>query len=344
MKERKSNFELLRIILMLLIISGHLILNSGKTDLIGNPDYFITNILRSFTVYGVNTFILLSGYFGIHLNLEKLIKFDIRIVFYTVSMYVLSIILNMHVIEPIKDVKLLFPVITKQYWFITIYFVLCFFSPFINKFLGNLSKEELLRFLAIGFIIFYVISTFCFMINANQIVNDAGYGLINFIYLYMLGYYIKHYHEDKYGAGFYLIVYIMNSILIFASNHIMTTLTGFYFNSFISYNTVFVLIGSVSLLMLFKNINLKTKKSINKISTKTLAVYIIHTNPSISDYVFHNIIKIDQITRGGMILKIILIPFVIYCLCYLIDCIVDIVLKPIEQQIGNVMIFKKKVN
>ena len=44
MKKRESNFELLRIVLMLLIIVGHLLLNSEKLGAIGTKEYYITNI------------------------------------------------------------------------------------------------------------------------------------------------------------------------------------------------------------------------------------------------------------------------------------------------------------
>ena len=39
MKKRESNFELLRIVLMLLIIVGHLLLNSEKLGAIGTKEY-----------------------------------------------------------------------------------------------------------------------------------------------------------------------------------------------------------------------------------------------------------------------------------------------------------------
>lgn len=43
MKKRESNFELLRIVLMLLIIVGHLLLNREKLGAIGTKEYYITN-------------------------------------------------------------------------------------------------------------------------------------------------------------------------------------------------------------------------------------------------------------------------------------------------------------
>ena len=99
MKKRESNFELLRIVLMILIIVGHLMLNSEKLGAIGTKEYYITNIMRSFTVFGVNGFILLSGYFGINLNYKKLIRLDIKILFYTWIFFVIGIVSGSHLIN-----------------------------------------------------------------------------------------------------------------------------------------------------------------------------------------------------------------------------------------------------
>lgn len=247
MKKRESNFELLRIVLMLLIIVGHLLLNSEKLGAIGTKEYYITNIMRSFTVFGVNGFILLSGYFGINLNYKKLIRLDIKILFYTWIFFVIGIVSGIHQINIIKDILLIFPVITKRYWFITDYFVLCILSPFLNKFIQSLDREELKKLLLISGIIFYLIATFCFMINADQIVNDSGYGMINFIYLYFIGFYLKHYYKDEHSSIFYFSIYGIISIMLFVVNWGMTKITGFYFDSLISYNTIFVLGGAISL-------------------------------------------------------------------------------------------------
>lgn len=323
MKKRESNFELLRIVLMLLIIVGHLLLNSEKLGAIGTKEYYITNIMRSFTVFGVNGFILLSGYFGINLNYKKLIRLDIKILFYTWIFFAIGIISGIHQINIIKDILLIFPVITKRYWFITDYFVLCILSPFLNKFIRSLEKEELKNLLLIGGIIFYVIATFCFMINADQIVNDSGYGMINFIYLYFAGFYLKHYYKDEHGCIFYFAAYAIISIMLFMINWGMTKITGFYFDSLISYNTIFVLGGAISLFLAFKNLKIPTNTIINRSAAACLSIYVIHTNPTTSQYMFCNILKVNQISGIKLIPVILVQACLIYVVCYLIDIIVD---------------------
>lgn len=148
--ERESNFELLRILLMLLIIAGHVTMYSGKLKDLGTTDYYITNFLRSFAMVAVNAFVLLTGYFGTKRNWGKLFKLDLRVCFYTWVGFALAIALGIHTISLTKDIQLLFPVITKQYWYITIYFVLCIFSPYFNVFLENVSEKMLKDAIFIG--------------------------------------------------------------------------------------------------------------------------------------------------------------------------------------------------
>lgn len=333
--KRYSNFELLRIILMLLIISEHIISYSNTLLLYNSVEYYISNILMPFCAPAVNIFILISGYFGIKLKQEKLIKIDLRVIFYTWFMFLIGVLFKIHKINIIKDVLLILPVITKQYWFITIYIVLCILSPFINSFLKNLSKEYLEKFLITGFVLFYLISTFCFLVNSEQIVNDAGYGIINFIYIYSLGYYIKNYYKDKHSANFYICMYFLTSISIFISNQTISKILELYFNSFISYNTIFVLLQSYFLFMAFKNIKLGNIKIINKIASKCLIVYIIHMNPTVSTYFFENILKVNKLSGANLILGILIFPFIIYAISYIIDLIVDFILKPIENKISK---------
>ena len=148
--DRQLNFELLRIVLMLLIIAGHVTMYSGKLKDMGTTDHYITNFLRSFTMVAVNAFVLLTGYFGTKRNWTKLMKLDLRVCFYTWVGFALAVTFGNHTISVTKDIQLLFPVITKQYWYITIYFVLCIFSSYLNIFLENVSEKMLKDAIFIG--------------------------------------------------------------------------------------------------------------------------------------------------------------------------------------------------
>lgn len=186
------------------------------------------------------------------------------------------------------------------------------------------------KFLVTGFIMFYLLATFCFLINAHQLVEDAGYGLINFVFLYCAGYYIRNYYEDKHRWTFYLFAYSVSSVLLFAVNLFMTHVLGFYYNALISYNTVFTLISSISIFCFFKNLDIDSNGLIRQLSKKTFAVYIIHMNPLLSEWLFQKVFQVESYSKGTMIFACMWIPVVIYLLCYCIDSCADIILKPIE--------------
>ena len=61
---RQSNFELLRIVAMLLIVAHHFLIATGRLDY-RSGTLRGGELVNSFCVVGVNCFILISGYFGI---------------------------------------------------------------------------------------------------------------------------------------------------------------------------------------------------------------------------------------------------------------------------------------
>lgn len=316
--------------MMLCVIMGHIVMHSGKSAVLDTTDYYVLNFLRSFCMMAVNVFVIRSGYFGITLKREKIFRFDVRTCFYTWLGLLIGIAFGIHQLNIIKDITLLFPVLTKTYWCITAYLALCILSPYINAFLKTADRSLLRSLLITGFFLFYVLATFCFMINGGQLVMDAGYGIVNFVYLYCLGFYLRHYYEDKKNAGFYLILYVVSCLLIFLINTLMSSLMGFYFNSMISYNTVFVLAAAVSCFLIFKNLSIPQTSWIEKLASKTLAVYIIHENPVLSGYLFCDVLHVDTYTGIPLIAVVVVLPFLVYLVAAAIDMIVDLFMNPVE--------------
>lgn len=328
MLSRKTNFEVLRIVAMIMVICGHVTINSNKLGAMGTVDYFITNFIQSYCVCATNVFILLSGYWGIHLKRTKLIKMDVRVIFYSIIFLFISVMAGTHIFSHKTDFFVLFPVITKKYWFITDYFVLSLLAPYLNIFLEKINKEELKRLLILCFVLFYLIATMAFAINAGQIVLDAGYGIVNFIYLYFLGYYLRHYFVDKLNNMKWLLGFMVNSLCLFISNAVMTKVCGFYFNSFVSYNTVFVLGGAVCLFMFFKNTQMQSNRVINFIASKTLWVYVIHMSDLSS--VIKPLYDFEMVSGYMLVFCIFVITIGIYLGCTFIAILVDLLLQYVD--------------
>ena len=66
---------------------------------------------------------------------------------------------------------------------------------------------------------------------------------------------LKHYYKDEHSSIFYFSMYGIISKMLLVVNGGMTKITGFYFDSLINYNTIFVLGGAISLFLTFKNSN-----------------------------------------------------------------------------------------
>lgn len=341
-KERNSNIELLRIICMYFVIAGHVIMKY-KNDSLGTNEYFISNILRSFFVVAVNCFVIISGYFSINLNYKKLIKMSFQVSFYVITIYLLTLVFSIHTINIKADILLLFPIITKRYWYITVYFALCLVSPLLNIIVENINKAQFQRMLFGAFILFYLIPTGCYIINAPTITGDAGYGIINFICLYFVGRYLRlHFNQNK-SKIFYTVVFIVSSFSIFVGNYILTLILGFEFSSFISYDTIFNFVSAIMLFKLFESIDVKSN-IINRLAEYALVAFIIHMHPTLYDYLFNSIFKIQEYSGISYLLSIFIIPIIIYLFSWGIEFVRVTLLDKVENNIITLILgkFKKK--
>lgn len=93
MKERESNIELLRGVLMFMIVCVHLtgngVLNGDNPIAVGNTNWVYANIIDGLFYCCVNTFVLITGYFGLRASFKKYISLDIPVIMYSLMAVVL---------------------------------------------------------------------------------------------------------------------------------------------------------------------------------------------------------------------------------------------------------------
>lgn len=73
---RKSQFEAIRIVAMIMIVCHHIVLHICNKDIPG------FNILNCICISGVNLFVLISGYFLIKLRWEGVLNLVSTVLFY----------------------------------------------------------------------------------------------------------------------------------------------------------------------------------------------------------------------------------------------------------------------
>jgi surface polysaccharide O-acyltransferase-like enzyme len=329
--ERNSNIELFRIVCMLMIVAGHIINSHSTTYSLQNPDELIKLFFSGGFLVAVNAFILISGYFGIRLRRERLISLIVQVLFYSVGLWLISMAVGWHTFSPKKDFQLLIPILTKQYWFVTCYVVLYVISPLLNRWASALVQDEYKRLLLIGFCLIYVWPTMCFLVNAPQFIDDAGYGIINFSYLYMLGYYLRHHYIEHHSASWYWGGYFLVVVMLFLCQAGLSFLLGFEFTSWFSYNTVFIFIEAIFLFIAFKNMKIQSSV-INYLAKQCLAVYLIHKHPLIWGG-FCKLIDIDSYHGVSFIAIFLTLPIVIYLACAAVEICRLWFMQPVENRI-----------
>jgi len=314
---RQSNFELLRIVCMLMIITGH-ILNYQHTDFdLDNPDYIIPKFFKGFLFVAVNSFVLISGYWGIQFKVQKLLKLEFQILFYSIMVFLVMTLLGFHQIDFKHDFFYFLPVITKRYWFVTCYISLFLISPFLNHIKDHLSKSDYKMFLLGGFVIIYLWPTFTFLIDAPNLIEDGGYGIVNFIYLYFLGHYIHQYYRCNHSWKFYILLYLIISSLLGVFQYIISLLLGFDFTSLFCYNTIFIFGASVSFFIAFSKMSFQSRW-INYLAKSCFSVFLIHAHLLLwGNYCSY--IGVNDYRGFSFLLLLAWQPITIYLVCSIIE-------------------------
>ena len=333
--ERQSNFELLRILAMILIIIHHIFVHAITPEMnsmrIYGPGEMFNNLLfykrlslmdfgYAFGKIGVALFILITGYFlcskkdlKISNRIFKIIK---QMIFTVLLLIGVSILYNKFIDNSfayILDITTFY----DEWWFICYYFLIIIIANyFINKQISKLSQKEYLILL----ISLFVIVTFSF---SYVLLSDISYHLqvlMAGIFYFLLGGYLKKYNPFKNIKGFvFIFIIIFTLIMLYISyrnrtlsniNYILSTNSSFsnYQSTFGYYyeGSITVMLIAVSLFELFTRINIKNSKIINYVSSAMFMTYLIHDN----DFVRDLFRIIDWIPLYNSNMKLFLVYFV----------------------------------
>lgn len=324
MRNRNSSFELMRIVSMIFIVIGHTLSWGGVTDSANDFLKLIIYIIYALIVVHVNSFVLLTGYYQVQskFKIKKVINILILMLFYRIFCLIIAINLDWIQYVGIKDLILkILPLSNFSYWYLNVYIVLYLISPYLNVFVNNTSKKKYGILLIILFI-------FCSIITRTTmqefIANEDGYSLIHFIFMYLVGWYLRKYDGtinfkvlnkkittmDK--SSIFLIIYFIIGIIKFLfnylgiNNNILPEFVNIRLNySFdrLIYDDPLVILQSISYFLFFKNLKIKSS-AINTLSLATNEVYLFHMNQSfrknlylmlglnLSNYTIKNVPKI----------------------------------------------------
>lgn len=273
-KKRQSNFELLRIICMILIVAHHLSVHSKLPENVTKLNLYIHQSLEAFGKIAVNIFVLISGYFMINskFTFKKVFKLIFQIIFYDLMIYFGFCVFGLETFNLGVFIHQIFPTYFNQYWFMSYYIILYMISPFLNKALKQCSVEEFIILLSI--LLVFQLNIF----ETSSLVNFSNFAW--FITLYTTAAFIRLHFDNNGHVAYAYMTFVISLAIIFIFAFCFK-IKCWDISNILSY------LLSVSTFYIFKHINIKHSKFINLIASTTLGVYLIHDNRFIRPYIWN---------------------------------------------------------
>lgn len=294
--KRQSNFEILRVLAMAMIVAMHFMLKGGIAVPMSDDGSAVNHlawIIEALCIVAANCYVLISGYFLIETEwkLKKLISLVAQVLFYSLLVPLVCLLMGIGDVAKWTVYEWIFAVLPLQmdhYWFATSYVLLFMLVPVLAPGVKQLSKKQLQ--ITIGVLLFY----YCVIKSLSPILlstDNYGYDLGWFICLFLIAAYIR-----LYGIPFFegmkksISIYLISCAGIFGISAIAgficrkTGALKYYMDMPYCYNYSLTLIGSVALFYVFKQWQVKegtVTRLISRIAPYTFGVYLLHENLAI---------------------------------------------------------------
>lgn len=348
--KRSSNFELLRIVAMLMIIVFHMVqhvvyrqmtnwtyMAYYNNGLFNNPvlykQLYIPAVMTPLGLVGNGLFIMISGYFTAsktNVNAaragKKLLE---QLAFVSLLLVIGSAILFKWMNNELLE---LIPVTIFQtdWWFVGYYFcVLLIAGVFLNRKIAGLDQKKYTAFL----VILLAVVQFGW---SGELADNLASGmriLVNGIFLYYLGGYIHRYNPFQRVRSYVPVLLIAASYFLVLLNYHNITLsnieqylqqgsvdtflqTAVYYDNF----NIVVTLHAVALFEIFRRIRIPHSRLINFIGAATFMIYPLHENAlvhslwNMQDWI--TVLYNDPVSFLGRFLLVAAVTFVLGILIY----------------------------
>ena len=345
-KVRESNFELLRIISMLFIVTWHVLIHGNVINQTSGALNLFMNLLVMFVIVHVSLFMLITGYYQSQskFRLKKLLSLLLQILFYNFVINTILYVTGVVKYANIDYIKNILFYNISSYWYIQCYIIVYMLSPFLNKIVEVFKRVELKKIILVLFCCF---SVFPFL-SKGLFYQTTGFTVSQYILLYFIGAYIRKYDLNKnflnkfninqkqiIYISIFIISWIINVMLFYFSQYLNSIDSNIlrYYGSAISlykyfYSNPLVIIQAVSLFLLFGTFSFKNK-FINKLGSLMLGVYLIHESQPLKEniYIWLGIDKGKMIYSNYIIIKLFYVILIIFGLCVVIEFIRKLIFK-----------------
>ncbi len=276
MEKRNSNFEVLRIISIILITLHHITFTLG----IDSDNMYLRMWAQFFYIggkVGVNCFVLISGYFLSQrkFKMERIIKIYTKVVAYCLVGLAIGYLVNGGV-GVFDIIKSLLPITFNTYWFVSAYIGMIMFSPVLNFIAEKFTIQQFTTLIICSLTLFTFMPTLTTQTTFNN-------NLTWFCFMYLLAAYLRKYNTKlKYYLSKAWVFPVM-WMLIWGASVVFTIGEAWIpelregTNFFTGMYILPQLLNSVSLFLIFEKKEISSKV-INYLGKHTFAGYLVQSN------------------------------------------------------------------
>ncbi len=287
MKARKTNFEVLRILSILMIIAFHCVHWSDTAAETRVANRIILDLVEHGGELGVCCFMLISGWFlpETKFRWSKFFSFFCMAVVYKAAEMAVLAVKGESIAWSLKE---LIPIANKQYWFIIAFLYIYLLVPALGKMLPALTDRELGALLLSQIVLWSVVPTFLlgpFMGFSST--EDMPY-YNRFLWMpvvYVEGYYLRRAGLPLKGRRLQLATlaaFVLTALyVVLKDTGVLTAGKTMAGNYFWRANTVMMLLMSTGLFLLFAEWRGPSRGGhvLTWIASCALGIYLFHDGP-----------------------------------------------------------------
>lgn len=321
---RESNFELLRLVVMLFIVVYHFLIHVNSH----NGDHIFYKSLYLTLHIAVPCFVLISGYFHIKPTIRGGCKLFLPVILYCTLPYIIWAFIN----NDWNHYEYILFLSSSNYWFVRDYFYLFLISPLLNWFLENKGeRDRIYLIIVLSFISVY-------MSYRGDSSVDNGKNVALFMLLYGLGDYI-HFCKMRIGKIKYskllLFWIVLNLFLVLAYIFYSRLIFGkvIWHLSF-EYKSPVLLINAILFFIIFSRLKFSSRW-VNKIAGSAYAIFVIEASPVLREVLIYRPLSVFcNYESSSLLLLLLVIAYAIF-ICF-VCVIIDQLLKPLQTRILNI--------
>lgn len=294
--ERRTNFELMRVFSMLMIVTSHFCYHGIKghpeafsfsmKTIVGGVNYFTMEPLYILSCVAVNTYVMITGYFLIKIYALRwggVLKILLQTLFYSIIILLVDMVVEKKEISPMDVLKSVFFIHGGIYWFVKVYLALLLIAPFLSRLVLSLDKRQYRFMLTVWFALSF------------RYLWGGVYGgfdtILWFSFLYLFAGYVRMYGINFYVQKYAFLICLLLLVVITTATIVINMIKGNHEWKLISTTyDGWVFFLSVSIFMYFANLKEKGNSKfhlIAKLAPYTFGVYLIHDHFISRQWLWH---------------------------------------------------------